>query len=109
MVKHTRQRRNDRREPGPLPLLAAVLEGTADLAGAACQASDPRLFDPLDRSETVDAVAERHQKATAVCRRCPVIDGCHAWAEASDDQFLDAMVIAGRLPATPGRPRTGAA
>lgn len=55
---------------------------------AACLGADPRLFDPLDGSETnkLGTAAEAHpriQEAIAVCRRCPVRADCgrHAGKE----------------------------
>lgn len=42
---------------------------------AACRSNDPELFFPIGPYDT-----DRIRRATAVCRRCPVIDPCLAWA-----------------------------
>lgn len=47
---------------------------------AACRDEDPELFFPVGAAGPALAQAER---AKAVCRRCPVIDQCLAWALAA--------------------------
>ena len=44
---------------------------------AACRDEDPELFFPV--GESGPALAQTEQ-AKAVCRRCPVVDACLAWA-----------------------------
>lgn len=44
---------------------------------AACQQEDPELFFP--RGETGPSISQI-EEATAVCRRCPVVDACALWA-----------------------------
>lgn len=89
-----------RSEPGLLPLLAEVLEGTADLSGAAC-AGRPELFDEAGPDEDVQTVRYRHQAAARICARCPALDRCRRWAESQKD--LGGMVVAGRAPRLQGR------
>ncbi|WP_168705329.1 WhiB family transcriptional regulator [Gordonia paraffinivorans] len=89
-----------RNEPGLLPLLAEVLEGTADLSGAAC-AGRPELFDEAGPDEDVDNVRFRHRAAVRICSTCPALDRCRAWAETQKD--LGGMVVAGRAPRLRGR------
>jgi WhiB family transcriptional regulator, redox-sensing transcriptional regulator len=48
-----------------------------DLAGAACTKEDPELFFPV--GNTGPALLQIEQ-ARAVCRSCPVVDDCLAWA-----------------------------
>lgn len=91
-----------RREGGEVSLLAAILEGTANLSGAACVDS-PGLFDARDADE--DVAAYRHTAAARICGLCPVIDACRSWADSRADQ--EHAVTAGRVPRQPGRPRKG--
>ncbi|MDH6460148.1 hypothetical protein M2302_000299 [Micromonospora sp. A200] len=48
----------------------------------ACRSEDPDLFFP-EKSETVKA-----RKAKAVCRRCPLLAACEAWALAQSPTQL---------------------
>ncbi|WP_168698775.1 WhiB family transcriptional regulator [Gordonia paraffinivorans] len=84
-----------RNEPGLLPLLAEVLEGTADLSGAAC-AGRPELFDEAAVGEDVQTARYRHRAAVRICSTCPALDRCRQWADAQKD--LGGMVVAGRAP-----------
>ncbi|WP_168702110.1 WhiB family transcriptional regulator [Gordonia paraffinivorans] len=84
-----------RREPGLLPLLAEILEGTANLSGAAC-AGRPELFDEPGADEDAQTVRYRHRAAVRICARCPALDRCRQWASAQKD--LGGMVVAGRKP-----------
>ncbi|MEP9417471.1 WhiB family transcriptional regulator [Gordonia sp. VNQ95] len=88
-----------RRDPGEVSLLAAILEGTTSLSGAACVGSEA-LFDPKGRDEESADADYRHQAAAELCRTCPVLDACRDWADQSDTN----AVIAGRRPALPGNP-----
>lgn len=93
-----------RREAGPVALLAAILEGTESLSGAACTRT-PELFDPRDPTEDSATAERRHHAAVTLCLSCPVMDTCRAWADASRDQAHS--VTAGRAPRPPGRPKNG--
>ncbi|WP_078606578.1 WhiB family transcriptional regulator [Streptomyces violaceorubidus] len=46
-------------------------------ADAECRREDPDLFDP--RGESLQYQTQIEQ-AKAICRRCPTIDACLAWA-----------------------------
>ena len=91
-------------EPGPLSLLAAVLEGTADLSGAAC-IGHPELFDALDPDEPAEDAEYRHRAALRLCSTCPALTRCEQWANTQPTQ--NDSVIAGRTPehGQRGRPR----
>lgn len=52
--------------------------GTAWMAKAGCRGAG-HLFFGL-RGETVDAREVREAKARAICRTCPVMSPCRAWA-----------------------------
>ncbi|MAU83881.1 MAG: transcriptional regulator [Gordonia sp.] len=93
-----------RREPGIVSLLAEVLQAVPALPDAACVGSAD-LFDPRANGEAVEDATYRHQRAAALCARCPVLDACRSWADTQPD--LDRSVIGGRLPDQPGRPRKG--
>ncbi|MET7685116.1 WhiB family transcriptional regulator [Streptomyces sp. NPDC005423] len=46
-------------------------------SAAACRSEDPELFFPLGE----DGLSRRQiEEARAVCRRCPVMGACGAWA-----------------------------
>lgn len=59
----------------PTELLAAVAD-----AGPACQQADADLFIGPDDYETPRQVEQREKAAKAVCRSCPAIDSCLAYA-----------------------------
>ncbi|MCH5644368.1 transcriptional regulator [Gordonia sp. ABSL49_1] len=89
-------------EPGPVSLLAAILEGTADLSGAPC-IGRPELFDARRPDEDADDTAFRHRAAVRLCHRCTAFTRCRDWASTAD---LDESVVAGRIPDPPihGKP-----
>lgn len=66
---------------GPVALAAAILEGSADLRGAACTAH-PRLYDPDVRAAGLGyaSEAERWDEVQATCISCPARGRCWAWA-----------------------------
>ncbi|GAA1480622.1 hypothetical protein GCM10009624_10620 [Gordonia sinesedis] len=70
-----------RRHDGPVALMAEILEGTADLRGAACTAR-PRLFDPdVEHSEVGHtSAADRWREVRRICQSCPARAACWAWA-----------------------------
>lgn len=65
------------------PALAMVLQmlSPVDLDGAACAGRAPEFDDHLD-GESDDQRDARHAAAVALCRHCPVIDGCRRVAVA---------------------------
>ncbi len=78
-----RQRRYDLlRHDGPVALAAAILEGSANLAGAACTAT-PRLFDPDVKAADLGHPDEgtRWAAVTRVCRSCPARGRCWQWSQ----------------------------
>ncbi len=97
-------RTKSRLDGGEVALLAAILEGTANLSGAACVGS-PGLFDARYADEEVADTAYRHAAAARICGSCPVVDACRAWADSRSGQ--EHAVTAGRVPRQPGRPRKG--
>lgn len=97
-----------RREGGWVDLTAEILRGLPNLSGANCIGSET-LFDPKGRDEESLDAAYRHQAAAELCRTCPAVDACRAWAAKQPD--INA-VIGGRrpeLPGKPGRPRKASA
>ena len=46
---------------------------------AACRSVDPELFFPVGRADYQNSLAQV-QEAKEVCRQCPVLDACRAWA-----------------------------
>lgn len=90
-----------RRDPGAVALMAAILEGTVDLAGAAC-AGRPELFDAGDFDEDDADVDYRHHHAVTLCASCPVSARCEEWSGGK----RISMVTAGRRPPKAGRPRS---
>ena len=83
-----------RRELSWIDLVAEVLEGGADLSGAACTRL-PALHDPADRDESAEEVLDRWDMAVKVCHACPALERCRAWADQRRD---DGTVLAARLP-----------
>ena len=71
-----------RREAGPVPLMIAILKGSADLAGAKCVA-DPAAHDPDRRPDETRTEQQRWAAAVENCRTCPVRGRCWAWATQS--------------------------
>ncbi|WP_020111595.1 WhiB family transcriptional regulator [Rhodococcus sp. 114MFTsu3.1] len=61
--------------------LAAAVNAAPDLHGAAC-AGQWGLFDPADHDakETAASTQQRHERAIAICRDCPVLAECVTWA-----------------------------
>ncbi|WOC12578.1 transcriptional regulator [Gordonia sp. MP11Mi] len=88
-------------------LLARMLWESPKLTGAACT-RDPRLFDSRDPDESVDAAADRHEQAVALCWQCPALTACREYADSLSSYRRVDGVIAARAPArmqTAGRPR----
>ncbi|RLU79258.1 hypothetical protein CTZ27_37070 [Streptomyces griseocarneus] len=51
---------------------------------AACREEDPELFFPARHDGP--GVAQIRE-AKAICRRCPVVEDCHAWALSTDQEY----------------------
>lgn len=61
-------------------------------AGAICRTEDPELFFPVGEEHTTGRGASgpvqmQNAEAKAVCRRCPVVSECLAWAIESGQDF----------------------
>lgn len=78
-------------EPGPVALLAEVLRGAPRLQGAVCT----RKRGHFAEAETGNRV--RVHECISLCRRCPALDACRAWAA---NQRGLVGVVAGKLHAT---------
>ncbi|GAA4668584.1 hypothetical protein [Gordonia humi] len=80
------------------------------LTDAACT-RNPQLFDSKALDESVDAAADRHEQAAAICWRCPALRACRDYMDSvGRDRRVDG-VIAARIPAPSagvGRPRKAA-
>ncbi|MCZ4535562.1 WhiB family transcriptional regulator [Gordonia terrae] len=99
-------------EAGVVSLLSEILVGLPKLDGAACVAADPQLFDSWhtrEGAESFVAADARHERAAAVCGRCPARAECLEWADGEGGRFLGAMVVGGRRPNLPGRKKGTAA
>ncbi|WP_080793157.1 WhiB family transcriptional regulator [Corynebacterium pacaense] len=59
--------------PKPPPELAALCDPRLD--GAACAGKAP-LFDARGKHESLLDADYRHDRAKAICRRCPVVAAC---------------------------------
>ena len=68
--------------------VAAILRGVPRLDGALCRDRNPEVFDV-----GTDEDAER---AAAVCRRCPALQACGAWAAGLKHNEANG-VLAGQL------------
>lgn len=89
-----------RPEPGPVPLLVAILDGIPALPDAACRGHE-RLFDPPTGHERPEDTAQRHHAAAKLCAQCPALEPCRQWAQT---QRPYSGVVGGRVPTPPGRP-----
>lgn len=78
-------------------LLARVLADTPRLAGAACVGLWEAFDSPHPGEEPADA-DYRHRTALALCRRCPVLDACAAWAAGLRGRDRPDGIIAGQIP-----------
>lgn len=78
-------------------LLAAIFRGTTDLAGAACMAVPPALFDPPNAGEPAVNSGRRQRAALDYCTQCPVIERCREWSTTQpDDGAIRGGARAGR-------------
>ena len=84
---------------------AGELATDPDLTRAACKGMDP-LHDLGLHGEPLEAQQERHRRAIAVCRSCPVSAACAAVAEALPAP-LRRGVWAGVVHGLPGRTGDG--
>lgn len=81
---------------GSIRLLKRVLAGVPMLPDAACRGQH-ELFDPPSRDESRFDAAERHEIATDICRQCPVLAECRAWASRTRPARRPGGVIAGSI------------
>jgi hypothetical protein len=87
------------RPNGVVDLLERILSGVPLMEGAAC-VSDPAMFDEADPGHS-NADVRRMEAAARVCRRCPVLAECGAWAASLPASRRPAGVLAGQLPPLP--------
>ncbi len=73
-----------------LDTLLLALAGAPSLPGARCRGK-PHLFDGSDGPD-----GERTRQAAQLCRGCPALARCRAWADEQPDRDLNG-VIGGRL------------
>lgn len=66
-------------EAGPVALMAAILEGSENLAGALC-AADPAAHDNERWTNEHRSEVRRLADAAAHCRQCPARERCRTWA-----------------------------
>jgi len=85
-------RRDATRTPGWVELLAEILAGTPKLPGAACRGH----VEQFDRA--ADGDRDAAQQAVEVCRRCPVLTECRAWADHIRGRKRPAGVLGGQAP-----------
>lgn len=66
------------------------------------------LFDEAEPDEDRTTVRFRHEAAARICRGCPALTECRAWADSLPRRHRPPGVLAGRIP-TPkkdvGRPK----
>jgi hypothetical protein len=86
--------------------LFAALAGVPHLEGARCLGR-PHLFDPVDRGERAETVAERHRQALGLCQQCPALALCRTWVESLPASRRPSGVVAGEVygEGVAGRPR----
>lgn len=76
-------------------LIAAVR--APKLPGALCR-NRAALFDEAEHGEDPAAVAERHERAAAVCQLCPALGPCSQWAASLPPRQRPPGVLAGQIP-----------
>lgn len=85
---------------GTIALLAKVLAGLPALQRAACR-DQSELFDPQQHGELADNAAARHAHAVEICRGCPALAQCRAWADRIQPTRRPGGVLAARLNPNP--------
>ena len=70
--------------PPWVALLESVLRQSVSLPGALCRNQPPAPFD----AETDDQAAQ----AIELCRRCPELPKCRAWADSLPDKVVSGVV-----------------
>lgn len=86
---------------GTIRLLAKILTGLPRLADAACTGRGD-LFAPAAADEDPDDLAYRHEAAAGLCRTCPALAPCSAWAASLPPRQRPAGVLAAQVPTPPG-------
>ena len=79
-----------------IALIANIIRGSVSLPDAAC-VDRPELFD-------VDADDDQHDQAVEICRQCPALAACGAWATTINPRTISG-VVAGQRFTGPPRPR----
>lgn len=96
--------RRDHLDPtATIDLLKKILTDLPKLDGALC-IGEHELFDAHHPDEDPSRARKRHERAAALCHRCPVIDACDTFTAGERDI---GQVRAGHQPdryGTPGRP-----
>jgi hypothetical protein len=83
--------------------LTAALAGVPKLPDAACRGMH-RLFDPGERDEPAEVVAERHEAALHICASCACFADCRSWLESLPARRRPSGVVAGLVVRIGGRP-----
>lgn len=91
-------------EAGPIALMAAILEGSANLAGAVCT-TDPAAHDNERWASENRPEPRRLADASAHCRRCPARDRCHEWASKQPRGRVTGITPAHPIPRRLGKYR----
>ena len=89
-----------------LASLLGAIRAAPVLPGARCRGR-PHLFDPVDRGERAETVAERHRQALGLCQQCPALAQCRTWVESLPASRRPSGVVAGQVygEGVAGRPR----
>jgi hypothetical protein len=71
--------------PAPRWLVSGWVPREVDWGQAQCAGADSRLFDAIEKTETVMEAEARLFKAASLCSACPVREACARWAQ---DRYL---------------------
>lgn len=94
MSCRTRRHKSAHCQPGPIPLLVAILTGVPRLPEAACR-RQPHLFD-ADCADLVEA-ENREREALRLCRACPELEACQRWVDSLPPRQRPCGVVAGKV------------
>ncbi len=68
------------------------------MPAAACKGSDLRIWESeLLRGETRPDRKARHEQALRICKGCPELEECRAWASSLPLSQLGGVIVAGEL------------
>ncbi|MCV7317255.1 WhiB family transcriptional regulator [Mycolicibacillus parakoreensis] len=90
---------------GTVDLLREILADTPRLDAACAHPKRAWLFDPAERDEPVEEVRRRQTMALALCRQCPPIEACRAWADSLPPAQRVYGVVAGEVRERPKQRR----